>query len=117
MASLERIPAFAAFVRNEVAERGPMQYHFADADNGSGRARDQPDGAPNRRLGATDFPGFLTFQNHFDPLGPDHKTTKHRRIPHFHKSSRNSEAGSTPVTSKWSRARVQATYSNCRSVL
>ena len=28
---------------------------------------------------------------------------------HIRKSSRNSDAGLTPVTSRWSRARVQAT--------
>ncbi len=32
------------------------------------------------------------------------------------KSSKNSEAGSTPTIMRWSRARVHATYSRCRSV-
>ena len=44
---------------------------------------------------------------------------KLKRLPHVKitiKSSKNSDFGSTPVTSNWSRARVQATYSKWRSV-
>jgi hypothetical protein len=42
--------------------------------------------------------------------------TKGQPFPHTLRSSRNSDAGSTLVTSKWSRALVQATYSRWRSV-
>jgi hypothetical protein len=35
---------------------------------------------------------------------------------HRQRSLRNSEPGATPVTNKRSRARVQETYSSCRSV-
>jgi hypothetical protein len=36
-------------------------------------------------------------------------TFNYPRAPPFMKSSKNSDTGSMPVTSRWSRARVQAT--------
>lgn len=44
---------------------------------------------------------------------------RHKALTHalVLRSSKNSDAGSVPVTSRWSRARVQATYRSWRSVL